>query len=67
MHRRKLWAVIFVFTSFAILIQQTRMDVMAADTNGQLPTTGDTFSIWPIIIGILLILAAVYLLFRKKK
>ncbi|WP_239255838.1 LPXTG cell wall anchor domain-containing protein [Listeria ilorinensis] len=67
MPHRKFWTVIFVLISLVILIQQTRMDAIAANINAQLPTTGDTFSIWPIIIGILLILVAVYLLFRKKK
>ncbi|EFR97781.1 conserved domain protein [Listeria ivanovii FSL F6-596] len=31
-----------------------------------LPTTGDAFSIWPIIIGVFLVLLAIVLFVKKK-
>ncbi len=31
-----------------------------------LPTTGDAFSIWPIIIGVFLVLLAIVLFLKKK-
>ncbi|MBC1500561.1 LPXTG cell wall anchor domain-containing protein [Listeria weihenstephanensis] len=51
------WTVFWKFGSF-----QT---VNAMDMNG-LPSTGDSFSIWTIVIGAVLIIAAIALLFRKK-
>ncbi|MBC1210500.1 LPXTG cell wall anchor domain-containing protein [Listeria booriae] len=51
------WAVFWKFGSLRV--------VNAVDMNA-LPSTGDTFPIWTIIIGGILIIAAIVLLLRKK-
>ncbi|MBC1758603.1 LPXTG cell wall anchor domain-containing protein [Listeria ivanovii] len=35
-------------------------------TGAILPTTGDDFSIWPIVIGVFLVLLAIVLFLKKK-
>ncbi|MBC2305737.1 LPXTG cell wall anchor domain-containing protein [Listeria booriae] len=51
------WTVFWKFGSLRV--------VNAVDMNA-LPSTGDTFPIWTIIIGGILIIAAIVLLLRKK-
>ncbi|MBC1436463.1 LPXTG cell wall anchor domain-containing protein [Paenilisteria rocourtiae] len=55
-----------LFFSWAIFWKFSPVQtVNAIDMNG-LPNTGDSFSLWTIVIGAILIIAALVLLLRKK-
>lgn len=64
---KKLVASIAVFISLGfIYFQSTAVAFESTNTASFLPSTGDAFSVWPIVIGVVLVALAVVLFIKKK-
>lgn len=55
-----------LFVAWAIFWKFGPVQTVNAVNMNELPSTGDSFSIWTIVIGGILIIAAIVLLLRKK-
>ncbi|EAF8346873.1 LPXTG cell wall anchor domain-containing protein [Listeria monocytogenes] len=65
---KKLVASIAVFISLGFIYFRGSTAVAFENTNTAsfLPSTGDAFSVWPIVIGVVLVALAVVLFIKKK-
>lgn len=63
--KKWLSSIILIF-SFGIATFHISSVCAMENSSTVLPTTGDAFSIWPIIIGVFLVLLAIVLFVKKK-
>ncbi|MDA83973.1 LPXTG cell wall anchor domain-containing protein [Listeria monocytogenes] len=65
---KKIVASIAVFISLGFIYFRVSTAVAFENTSNVslLPSTGDAFSVWPIVIGVVLVALAVVLFIKKK-
>ncbi|ECJ9748570.1 LPXTG cell wall anchor domain-containing protein [Listeria monocytogenes] len=65
---KKIVASIAVFISLGFIYFRVSTAVVFENTSNAslLPSTGDAFSVWPIVIGVVLVALAVVLFIKKK-
>ncbi|EDN7593782.1 LPXTG cell wall anchor domain-containing protein [Listeria monocytogenes] len=65
---KKIVASIAVFISLGFIYFRVSTAVAFENTSNSslLPSTGDAFSVWPIVIGVVLVALAVVLFIKKK-
>ncbi|EAD2562159.1 TPA: LPXTG cell wall anchor domain-containing protein [Listeria monocytogenes] len=65
---KKIVASIAVFISLGFIYFRVSTAVTFENTSNAslLPSTGDAFSVWPIVIGVVLVALAVVLFIKKK-
>ncbi|MGE8075608.1 LPXTG cell wall anchor domain-containing protein [Listeria welshimeri] len=60
-------SIVVLFSIGLVYFRANAVSALGDTSNGALlPSTGDTFSIWPIIVGVFLVILALVLFLKKK-
>lgn len=60
-------SIVILFSIGLVYFRTNAVSALGDTSNGALlPSTGDAFSIWPIIIGVFLVILALVLFLKKK-